>query len=319
MRRRRVGTSGLAVSRLGLGTLTWGDRTDGEEATGQLAAFLDAGGTLVETCDEYVRGESQRVLGEAVAKVSAGGARREQMVLAGRTGVPPGGLARGALLAALDATLARLGTDHLDLWSLPVPAAADPVTLDEVLTAVQVAVLSGRVRYGGLAGPRGWQLATAVERAGAMGRAGVPVSAQVEHSLLARGAEGELAAAAAYHGVGLLAWAPLGRGVLTGKYVEGTPADSRGACARLAPYVEARRTGNAARIVHAVLTAADGLGTSPLAVALAWARDRPGVAATVVGARDRAQLVAALATEPLALPEEIRAALDDVSRPHPGP
>ncbi|WP_214401013.1 aldo/keto reductase [Pseudonocardia lacus] len=317
MLRRRVGTSGLAVSRLGLGTLTWGNCADIESATAQLATFVDAGGSLVETCDGYTGGESQRMLGDAIAKLSVGGMRREQLVLAGRTDVPPGGLSRGALLAALDTSLARLGTDHLDLWQLPFPGSADPGGLDEALTAVQVAVLSGRVRYAGLVGPRGWQLATAVERARGMGQAVVPVSAQVEYSLLVRAVEGELLAAAGHHGVGLLAWAPLGRGVLTGKYTDGTPVDSRGASRALARYVEARRTGPAARIVPAVLTAADGLGTSPLAVALAWARDRPGVAATIVGARDRAQLAAALASDTLTLPDEIRAALDDVSRPHP--
>ena len=120
--------------------------------------------------------------------------------------------------------------------------------------------------------------------------------------------------AAAHHGIGLLAWAPLGRGVLTGKYTDGTPADSRGASPKLAPYVEARRNERSARIVQAVLTAADGLGTSPLAIALAWVRDRPGVASAVVGPRDVAQLAASVAAESVTLPLEIRAALDDVSR-----
>jgi aryl-alcohol dehydrogenase-like predicted oxidoreductase len=103
--------------------------------------------------------------------------------------------------------------------------------------------------------------------------------------------------------------------VLTGKYADGTPADSRAASPTLAPYVEARRNERSARIVQAVLTAADGLGTSPLAVALAWVRDRPGVASAIVGARDAAQLSASMATETVTLPAEIRAALDDVSGP----
>jgi aryl-alcohol dehydrogenase-like predicted oxidoreductase len=130
---------------------------------------------------------------------------------------------------------------------------------------------------------------------------------------LERGIEREVAPAAEHHGVGLLPWAPLGRGVLTGKYRGSTPADSRGASQHLAPYVEQHRTDRAARIVEAVVTAADGLGTSPLAVALAWVRDRPGVVAPVVGARDTAQLTGSLATEDLTLPPAIRAALDDVS------
>ena len=312
MRQRRLGSSGLTVSRLGLGTLTWGNGTNLDAAAAQLCAFADVGGTLVETCDAYAGGESQHLLGLALAA----GPPRDRLVIAARTTLPAGGATRGCLLTELDAALTRISTDHLDLWQLPaVPDPSSGVPLDEALTAVQVAVLSGRARYAGLVAPRGWQLATAVERARTVGPVSVPVSAQVEYSLLAREVEAELAVAAAFHGVGLLAWAPLGRGVLTGKYLEGTPADSRAASAALARYVEARRTERSARIVQAVLTAADGLGTSPLAVALAWVRDRGGVAAAIVGARDTAQLAASLSTEPLTLPPEIVAALDDVSDP----
>lgn len=313
MRRRRVGSSGLEVSRIGLGTMTWGEDIDVECATAQLTTFVDAGGTLVETADGYGDGAAQRVLGE----VLAASAQREHVVIAGRATLPGGalgnGAARGALLAGLDATLARIGTDHLDLWQLP--GFDETVPLEETLSAVQVAVMAGKARYAGLVAPRGWQLATVAERARSLGSITVPVSAQVEYSLLARDADAELMPAARHHGVGLLAWAPLGRGVLTGKYADGTPADSRGASATLAPYVEARRNERSARIVQAVLTAADGLGTSPLAVALAWVRDLPGVAAAIVGARDAAQLAASTAAESLTLPAEIRAALDDVSTP----
>lgn len=301
------------MSRLGLGTMTWGDDTDLETASEQLVTFVDAGGTLVETCDGYADGAAQEVLG----KIMADAVPREELVIAGRGGLPAGVSgergARGALLDALDATLRRLGTDRLDLWQLPGWDAAVPLT--ETLSAVQVAVMSGRVRYAGLVAPHGWQLATVAERARQLGGVAVPVSAQVEYSLLTRDVEAELVPAAAHHGVGLLAWAPLGRGVLTGKYVDGTPADSRAASPVHAPYVEARRNERSARIVQSVLTAADGLGSSPLAVALAWVRDRPGVAAAVVGARDAAQLAASIATEKLELPAEICAALDDVSVP----
>jgi aryl-alcohol dehydrogenase-like predicted oxidoreductase len=313
VRRRRVGDSGLEVSQIGLGTMTWGAGTDIDDATEQLTAFVDAGGTLVETAESYGAGTAQEVLGEVLATA----VRREDVVLAGRGGVPGGplgdGAARGALLAGLDAVLDRLGTDHLDLWQLPGFDARVP--LEETLSAVQVAVYSGRARYAGLVGPAGWQLATVAERGRALGGVTTPVSAQVEYSLLCRDPEPELLPAALHHGVGVFAWAPLGRGVLTGKYVDGTPADSRGASPELAPYVEARRTGRSARIVHAVLTAADGLGTSPLSVALAWVRDQPGVGAAIVGARDAAQLTASMAADPLVLPAEIRAALDDVSDP----
>lgn len=313
MQRRRVGSSGLEVSRIGLGTLTWGADTDVDAATAQLVAFVEAGGTLVETADGYGDGAAQHVL----AQVLAASVPREHVVIAGRATLPGGPLgdggARGALLAGLDATLSRLGTDHLDLWQLPGFDASVP--LEETLSAVQVAITAGKACYAGLVAPRGWQLATVAERGRALGPLTVPVSAQVEYSLLSRGAEAELLPAARHHGVGLLAWAPLGRGVLTGKYADGTPADSRAASPMLAPYVEARRNERSARIVAAVLTAADGLGTSPLAVALAWVRDRPGVASAVVGARDAAQLAASMAAEAVSLPTEIRAALDDVSVP----
>jgi aryl-alcohol dehydrogenase-like predicted oxidoreductase len=313
VQRRRAGISGLEVSRLGLGTMTWGDTTDVDAAAAQLTAFVDAGGTLVETADGYGGGTAQEVLGAVLGTSVA----REHLVVAGRAAAPAGalgdGAGRGALLAGLDAVLRRVGTDHLDLWQLPGFDATVP--LDETLSAVEVAVVSGRARYAGLVAPRGWQLATTAERARTVGPLTVPVSAQVEYSLLAREIEVELLPAARHHGIGVLAWAPLGRGVLTGKYADGTPADSRGASPGLAAYVEARRGGRSARIVQAVLTAADGLGTSPLSVALAWVRDRPGVTAAVVGARDAAQLAASTAAESLSLPAEIRAALDDVSGP----
>jgi aryl-alcohol dehydrogenase-like predicted oxidoreductase len=178
---------------------------------------------------------------------------------------------------------------------------------------VDHAVTSGKVRYAGVSNYTGWQLAGAAgwQRA-APGR--IPLcSAQMEYSLLERGIERELLPAAEHYGVGVLPWAPLGRGVLTGKYRTGTPADSRGASQQFAPYVEQHRTERAARIVEAVATAAEGLGTSSLAVALAWVRDRPGVVAPVVGARDTVQLAGSLAAEGLILPPAIRAALDDVS------
>jgi aryl-alcohol dehydrogenase-like predicted oxidoreductase len=314
VQRRPVGSSGLEVSRVGLGTMTWGEDTSPADAADQLRAFVDVGGTLVETAEDYGGGAAQQVLGGLLR----GTVRRDDVVLAGRgTAAPDAGerASRTALLRSLDRTLRRLGTGHLDLWQFP---GWDPrVPLDETLSAVQVAVYSGRVRYAGLVAPAGWQLATVAGGATAGPDPAVcrPVSAQVEYSLLAREPEAELLPAARYHGLGLLAWAPLGRGVLTGKYTDGTPADSRGASALLASYVEARRTEHSARIVQSVLTAADGLGTSPLSVALTWVRDRPGVASAVVGARDAAQLRASLAAEDLVLPAEIRTALDDVSDP----
>jgi aryl-alcohol dehydrogenase-like predicted oxidoreductase len=306
MEKRQLGNSGLRVSRMALGTMSWGSETDADEAASQLVAFVDAGGTLVDTADIYAEGGCERILGSLLADLVP----RDEVVLAtkavARRGDGPfgGGASRGALLAALDGSLRRLGVDHIDLWQLH--AWDDAVPLPETLSALDYAVTSGKVRYTGVSNYCGWQLATAATGAGL-------VSTQVEYSLVERGVEREVVPAARHHGIGLLPWAPLGRGVLTGKYRTGTPADSRGASAAYAGYVEQHRTDRAARIVEAVTTAADGLGTSPLAVALAWVRDRPGVVAPVVGARDTGQLTGSLAAEGITLPAAIKAALDDVS------
>ena len=298
---------------MALGTMTWGGDTEPDEAASLLTAFTEAGGTLVDTADVYADGEAERILGTLLGEAVP----RDHVVLATKAvarraeGPFGGGASRGALLAALDGSLTRLGVDHIDLWQLH---AWDPaVPIEETLAAIDTAVTSGKVRYAGVSNYTGWQLGTAATWQKCVpGRTAI-VSTQVEYSLLERGVEREVVPAAEAHGIGLLPWAPLGRGVLTGKYRGGTPADSRGASQRFASYVEQHRTDRAARIVEAVVTAADGLGTSPLAVALAWVRDRPGVVAPVVGAKDTGQLTGSLAAEELTLPTAIRAALDDVS------
>jgi len=289
--------------------MTWGRDTDADEAATQLMAFADAGGTLIDTADVYSEGEAERLLGTLLDEVVP----RDELVLATKAvarrteGPFGGGASRGALLSALDGSLRRIGVDHIDLWQLHAWDAGVPI--EESLSALDHAISSGKVRYAGISNYSGWQLATA-----ALTPTTFPlISTQVEYSLLERGIEREVAPAARHHGLGLLPWAPLGRGVLTGKYRNGTPPDSRGASAHFAGYVEQHRNERAARIVQAVSTAAEGLGTSALCVALAWVRDRPGVIAPVVGARDTNQLIASLEAEELTLPPAIRAALDDVS------
>ncbi|HEX2499579.1 MAG TPA: aldo/keto reductase [Actinomycetes bacterium] len=327
MEERRLGRSGLCVSRLALGTMTWGHDGDDEIARDQLVTFMESGGTLVDTAAGYGDGVAEEMLGMLLGHVAS----RDQVIVASRagTGWPvggPGGVdgpaggavdtSRRALLDTLDASLNRLGTDHIDLWLVH---GFDPATpLSETLSALDFAVDTGRTRYVGVASCSGWQLAGAATwQCAVPGRAAV-VAAAAEYSLLARGVEREVVPAAAHLGVGLLPWSPLGRGVLTGKYRHGVPADSRAASPELAPFVEAYFDPRSRRIVDAVATAADGLGVPALEVALAWVRDQPGVAAPVVGARTNAQLRAALASESLTLPDEIRQALDDVSRPPMG-
>jgi len=137
----------------------------------------------------------------------------------------------------------------------------------------------------------------------------------MEYSLLERGIEREVVPAAHALGLGILPWSPLGRGVLTGKYRHSTPADSRGGNADTAAWVQVYLDDRGRRIVDAVATAADGLGASPGEVALAWLRGRPGVVAPILGARTSQQLVSALASDELELPDEIVSALDEVSAP----
>src|SRR5919112_3779126 len=155
VQRRQVGGSGLRVSRIGLGTMTWGDDTDVDSAADQLRAFLQAGGTLVETADGYGSGAAHDVLGGLLRRVVS----RNDLVLAGRSlldeGAHGSGAGRGALLAGLDRVLRRLGTEHLDLWQLPGWDADVP--LDETLAVADAAVTSGRVRYVGLVAPGGWR------------------------------------------------------------------------------------------------------------------------------------------------------------------
>jgi aryl-alcohol dehydrogenase-like predicted oxidoreductase len=314
MRKRRLGPSGLEVSRLALGTMTWGRDTDEHEARDQFDAFVDAGGTLVDTADVYTDGESERLVGQIIAERGL----RDQIVLATKAvGTPHDERRRNAtrahLLTALDHSLHRLGTDRIDLWQLH---AWDPQTpIEETLSALDTAVASGKVRYVGISNYSGWQTAQAATwQSAAPGRSPI-VTTQVEYSLLARGVEREVVPAARAFSLGLLPWSPLGRGVLTGKYRSGLPADSRGASPHFAGFVRAYLDDRAHHIVEAVCTAAEGLQVAPLEVALAWIRDRPGVVAPVVGARTAQQLRGALASEHVELPLEIVNALDDVSAP----
>jgi aryl-alcohol dehydrogenase-like predicted oxidoreductase len=310
MEQRRLGHSGLSVSRLGLGTLTWGTDTDEAEAAAQLAAFVEAGGTLVDTAGVYADGAGERLLGRLLGAVVG----RDDVVIAAKSGITKGGrydASRRSLLGALDASLSRLGVDHVDLWQVH---AFDPETpLEETLSALDEAAASGRCRYVGVADYAGWQLAKAAAWQRAWpGRAPL-VAAQAEYSLLCRDVEREVVPAALDAGVGLLPWSPLGRGVLTGKYRTGIPADSRAATPHLAEFVRPYLGDRSRQIVESVATAGDGLGVSPLAVALSWVRDRPGVVAPIVGARTAAQLSGVLQADDVTLPQEIRDALDDVS------
>jgi len=317
MEQRPLGRSGIWIGRLGLGTMTWANGTDEYEARDQLAAFLDAGGSLLDTADVYAEGSSESMLGELLAEFDI----RDQVVIATKAASRPGpdrrfDASRGHLLRTLEASLRRLRTDYVDLWQLH---AWDPMTpMEETLSAVDDAVRSGKARYAGISNYAAWQASRAATWQRAVpGRAPL-VTAQMEYSLLERGIERELIPAAQSLGLGILAWSPLGRGVLTGKYRHGIPSDSRGGADETSGWIQVYLSDRGRRIVDALATAADGLDSSPAEVALAWVRDRPGVVAPIVGARTTNQLLAALASDEIDLPDEITRALDEVSAPAMG-
>lgn len=311
MRRRRVGGSGLSVSRLALGTWMWGTVVDDETCRDLLAAYVEAGGTMLDSAYGYGLGAAESLVGRLVGDVVP----RDDIVLCTKAGAylrdgrHVRETSRAGMLRHLDASLTRLGTDHVDLWL--VHDWSDGAPLEETMGALEYAVTSGRARYVGVSNYTGWQSARAFSL---LENARVPLVAnQVEYSLVSRVVEDDLVPAAEALGFGLLAYSPLGGGVLTGKYRNGVPSGSRAAMRQFPGFVRDRLDADAMAVVEAVSTAASGLGVSATEVALAWVRDRPGVTAPVVGSRTVAQLRTALASEELELPPEIVAALDEVS------
>ena len=313
MEKRRAGASGLALSRLGLGTMTWGRDTDEIEAADQCRAFLDAGGNFIDTAATCGDGDSERVIGGLIGTLF----NRDDVVIATKAGISfSDGVrkvdaSRHALIAELDRSLNRLGTDFVDVWQVHNWDETTP--LDDTLSALDYAYTTGRARYVGVSNYSGWQLARAATKQQSNSMKAPLTTVQGEYSLLNRNAEFELIDAAVECGLGFLAWAPLARGVLTGKYRKGIPSDSRGAAPHFAKHIEPYLDGRSTKIVEAVAVAADGLGFSPLEVALAWVRDAPGVTTSLIGARTGAQLRGVLKSEEISLPDIVRTALDEVS------
>ncbi len=308
MQQRYVGNSGFRVSALSLGTMSWAHETDEQDAAELLRTFVDAGGTLVDTASSYADGQSEAMLGTLLGDVVA----RSEVVIATKAGLTPADrrnrvdASRGALLSGLDASLARLGTDYVDIWF--AQAWDGNVPLEETLSALEFAVSSGRSRYVGVSNYNGWQTAKAAAVAGV-----TLVANQSEYSLLNRRPEQELVPAIEDAGLGLMAWGPLGRGVLSGKYRGQIPAESRAGRGRLSAYVEPYLEPGSSRVVEAVAMAARGLGRQPLDVALSWLLAQPAVATAVVGPRTPVQLKELLDAALSTLPAEISRALEDVS------
>ncbi len=229
MEKRTLGNSGLKVSRIGLGTMTWGRDTDEHEAAEQLRSYLDAGGSFLDTAAVYGDGDSERVIGGFIESLVA----RDEITIATKAGISIKSgeriikNSRSSLLGDLDASLNRLGVDHVDLWQIHSWDESTP--LEETLSAIDYAVSSGRAMYVGVSNFAAWQLARAATIQNPFFGKATLASIQSEYSLLNRSVESEVLPAAAVVGCGVLAWSPLGRGVLTGKYRSGTPSDSRAA------------------------------------------------------------------------------------------
>ena len=319
---RTLGRSGCAVSSLALGTMTFGVETAEPGAHEQLDVFLEAGGTLVDTADVYGGGASERIIGRWLADRPADLTDRVVLATKGRfpTADDPNGAGLSArhLTRALDASLSRLGVDRVDLYQAH---AYDPATpLEETLRTMDGFVRAGKVAYWGLSNFTGWQLTKLVQLARAMG-VPAPVTLQPQYSLIVREIEWEIVPAALDAGLGLLPWSPLGGGYLSGKY---TREQRPGAGTRLGDDPgrgmeawERRGTERTWAVIDAVQRVAEARGVAMAEVALAWVTDRPGVTATILGARTTGQLRTNLGASDLRLSAAETAALDAASDPHP--
>ncbi len=317
---RTLGHSGCAVSALSLGTMTFGVETDEAGAHAQLDLFRAAGGTLVDTADVYGGGESERIIGRWFADRPA--EVTDAVVLATKGRFPMGedpndaGLSRRHLTRALDASLRRLGREHIDLYQVH---AYDPWTpLEETLRTLDDLVRAGKIGYYGLSNFTGWQLTKAVHLARMFGVAG-PVTLQPQYSLIVRETEWEIVPAVLDAGMGMLPWSPLGGGWLSGKYRR----DQRPSGAtrlgedpgRGMEAYDRRGTARTWDIIEAVQEVAERRGVSMVEVALAWVTGRPGVTSTILGARTVGQLETNLRSIDLSLTATDLAALDQASDP----
>ena len=320
MEYRTLGRSGCVVSNLALGTMTFGNESDEAVSHAQLDAFVDAGGTLIDTADVYTRGASEEIIGRWLAKQ-----RPESVVLATKGRFPMGddrndlGLSRRHLNRALEASLQRLQVEHVDLYQVH---AFDPLTpLDETLRFLDDAVTAGKISYIGLSNYAGWQIQKLVDLADHTHRVR-PVTLQPQYNLLVREIEWEIVPACASTGLGLLPWSPLGGGWLTGKYSrEERPTGATRLGDDPNRGVEAYdRRSSVQRtwdVIDAVETIATERGVSMAQVALAWVVDRPLVTSVILGARTLEQLERQPRRNRPALTPEETATLDAVSDPAP--
>jgi aryl-alcohol dehydrogenase-like predicted oxidoreductase len=317
---RQLGSSGLRVSALTLGTMTFGGTgnfaavgsTDVAGATRQIDLCLDRGINFIDTANVYSAGQAEEILGAAIK------GRRDSVLLATKARMPMGsgpndaGLSRHHLIAECEASLRRLGVDHIDLYHVHEWDGQTP--LEETIEALDSLVRSGKVRYVGASNYSGWQLMKAL---GVADRHGYQrfVTQQIYYSLQARDAEYELVPLAVDQGVGILVWSPLAGGLLSGKYRRGVepPAGSR----QLTDWDEppVRDQDQLYDVVDALVEIGEGHGVSAAQVAIAWLLTRPGIVSVIVGARTDEQLADNLGAADLRLSDGELQRLEEVSRP----
>ncbi|MFJ8229688.1 aldo/keto reductase [Streptomyces sp. NPDC094448] len=294
MRHRFLGSTGLAVSELCLGAMTFGRETAEPEAHAILDRFVEAGGNFVDTADIYSAGASEEIIGRWLKQ-----RRRDDLVIATKvrygTGDSPNdrGLGRKHLISGVEASLRRLGTDHIDLYQVH---AWDPATpLEETLSTLDTLVKSGKVRYLGVSNFSGWQLQKALdlsrrhnwERFTAL---------QPLYNLLDRSTEWELVEVARHEGLGVIPWSPLRGGWLSGSIRRGDtapPAGSRVETAERFGWGEswsAYQDERTWRVLDALFEVSGRSGLTPAQVAIAWLGGRPTVTAPIIGARTTGQL-----------------------------
>ncbi|MDX6212488.1 MAG: hypothetical protein QOF82_1575 [Frankiales bacterium] len=315
MEYRQLGRSGLKVSALTLGTMTYGGggkfakvgAVMHDEARTQIDLALDAGVNLIDTADVYSNGLSEEIVGAAVKS------RRDQVLLTTKVrfdmgdGPNDGGLSRHHLIRGCEASLRRLGTDYLDLYQLHEWDGMTP--MDEIVGAVDHLVDSGKIRYAGVSNFSGWHVMKGLAAGGPF------VSQQIHYTLQAREAENELIPIAIDQGLGVLVWSPLAGGLLSGKYRRGQqpPEGSRVVQEWNEPPIHDEE--RLYDIVDVLVEIAGSHGVSAAQVAIAWLLGRPAVTSVVVGARTIEQLRDNLAAAGLVLDPAERSRLNQVSRP----
>lgn len=309
-----LGRSGLRVSPLCLGTMTfgedWGWGSTPEDSTAILDAYIDRGGNFIDTANIYTKGHSEHIIGEHLAK-SPG--KRDRLVIATKcTGnmIPGdpngGGGGRKSLINAVDESLRRLKTDHIDLlwshfWDIHTP-------IEEMLSTFNDMVRAGKVRHIGLSDHPAWVCAHAQHVCKANGWEPL-VGLQIEYSLIERSVEGELVPMAQEMGMGITPWSPLKGGILTGKYTRGSIKQDEGRGAAWERQIDERSF----TIIDALIEVAQAAGCTPAQAALKWVQDRAGVTSTIIGARTMEQLDANLAALDAELSPEHVKALDEAS------